>query len=81
VLAAAATELGCPCHGAVFALDGAVLRHRLSVRLTSLPLIAVRESDGVVEVYAPRSPAAGPVNESPEGRASNPLSRGHGAAA
>jgi cytochrome b6-f complex iron-sulfur subunit len=61
VLAAAATELGCPCHGAVFALDGAVLRHRLSVRLTSLPLIAVRESDGVVEVYAPRSPAAGPV--------------------
>lgn len=61
VLAAAATELGCPCHGAVFALDGAVLRHRLSVRLTALPRIAVRESGGVVQVYAPRPPDAGPV--------------------
>lgn len=61
VLAEAATELDCPCHGAVFALDGAVLRHRLSVRLTALPRIAVRESGGVVQVYAPQYPAAGPV--------------------
>lgn len=62
VLAETATELDCPCHGAVFALDGAVIRHRLSVRLTALPSIAVRESGGVVQVYAPRTPAtAGPV--------------------
>jgi nitrite reductase/ring-hydroxylating ferredoxin subunit len=60
VLAETATELDCPCHGAVFALDGAVIRHRLSVRLTALPEIAVRESGGVVQVYAPRPPAAGP---------------------
>jgi cytochrome b6-f complex iron-sulfur subunit len=59
-LADAATELACPCHGATFALDGAVLRHRLSVQLTALPRIAVRESGGVVQVYAPRSGAAGP---------------------
>jgi cytochrome b6-f complex iron-sulfur subunit len=58
-LADAATELACPCHGATFALDGAVLRHRLSVQLTALPRIAVRESGGVVQVYAPRSAATG----------------------
>jgi cytochrome b6-f complex iron-sulfur subunit len=52
-LADGATELACPCHGATFALDGAVLRHRLSVQLTALPRIAVRESGGVVQVYAP----------------------------
>jgi cytochrome b6-f complex iron-sulfur subunit len=61
ILAESATELDCPCHGAVFAVDGTVLRHRLSVRLTALPQIAVRESAGVVQVYAPRPSAAGPV--------------------
>lgn len=60
VLAEPATELDCPCHGAVFALDGTVIRHRLSVRLTALPRIEVRESGGVVEVYAPPPPPAGP---------------------
>lgn len=57
LLAETQTELDCPCHGAVFALDGAVIRHRLSVRLTALPQIEVRESAGVVQVYAPRPPA------------------------
>jgi nitrite reductase/ring-hydroxylating ferredoxin subunit len=57
VLAESATELDCPCHGAVFALDGAVLRHRLSVHLTALPQVSVRESDGLVQVYAPQPPA------------------------
>jgi cytochrome b6-f complex iron-sulfur subunit len=61
VLADPATELNCPCHGAVFALDGAVVRHRLSVQLTALPRIDVRESDGVVQVYAPQTPATGPA--------------------
>jgi cytochrome b6-f complex iron-sulfur subunit len=61
VLAKAATELDCPCHNAAFALDGTVLRHRLDVQLSKLPRIEVRESGGVVEVYAPRSSAGGPV--------------------
>jgi cytochrome b6-f complex iron-sulfur subunit len=51
---AGAAELACPCHGATFALDGAVLRHRLSVQLSALPMIAVREIGGVVQVFAPR---------------------------
>ena len=48
------TQLNCPCHDAVFALDGAVLRHRPTVQLTALPQISVRESGGVVQVRAPR---------------------------
>jgi cytochrome b6-f complex iron-sulfur subunit len=47
-------ELMCPCHGARFALDGAVLHHRLSFRLTALPMLEVREADGVIQVFAPR---------------------------
>jgi nitrite reductase/ring-hydroxylating ferredoxin subunit len=47
-------RLVCPCHGASFKLDGTVLAHRLSVTLTRLPLIAVREGDGAIEVYAPQ---------------------------
>ena len=46
-------RLVCPCHGATFALNGAVLTHRLPVSLAPLPQIAVREIDGTVEVYAP----------------------------
>jgi len=61
VLAESTAELDCPCHGAVFALDGAVIRHRLSVRLTALPRIEVRESGGVVQVYAPPPPPARPA--------------------
>jgi nitrite reductase/ring-hydroxylating ferredoxin subunit len=61
VLAQAATELDCPCHDAAFALDGTVLRHHLSVQLTALPRIEVRESGGVVQVYAPQSPPGGPA--------------------
>ena len=45
-------RLVCPCHGATFALDGAVLTHRLSITLAALPLIDVREAAGVVQVYA-----------------------------
>jgi len=52
-LATAAPRLVCPCHGATFALDGAVLAHRLPVTLTALPQLAVRETDGAVQVYAP----------------------------
>jgi len=59
VLAESAAELDCPCHGAVFALDGAVIWHQLSTPLAALPTIEVRESGGVVQVYAPPLPAGG----------------------
>jgi len=37
----------------MFALDGAVLTHRLPVQLAPLPPLSVREVDGSVQVYAP----------------------------
>ena len=52
-LAAHPARLVCPCHGAMFALDGAVLTHRLPVQLAPLPPLSVREVDGSVQVYAP----------------------------
>lgn len=58
-LAETTSELECPCHGAVFALDGSVLRHRLSIQLSALPQIEVRESDGLVQAYAPQPSATG----------------------
>jgi cytochrome b6-f complex iron-sulfur subunit len=54
MLADADRELMCPCHGATFALDGSVLEHRLSFRLTALPRLAVRETGGAIQVFAPR---------------------------
>lgn len=45
-------RLVCPCHGASFALDGAVLTHPLPGRLSPLPRLAVREINGSVQVYA-----------------------------
>jgi cytochrome b6-f complex iron-sulfur subunit len=46
-------RLVCPCHGATFAVDGAVLTHKFPGPLAALPRIEVREADGVVQVYAP----------------------------
>lgn len=48
-----ARQLNCPCHNAAFAVDGAVLRHRLPVALPPLPKLMVRESEGVVQVFVP----------------------------
>jgi Rieske Fe-S protein len=56
-LDAPARQLKCPCHGAAFALDGAVLHHRLPITLRALPKLIVRESGGVVQVFAPPRPA------------------------
>jgi nitrite reductase/ring-hydroxylating ferredoxin subunit len=56
-LDAPAARLNCPCHGASFAVDGAVLQHRLPIPLPPLPTINTREVDGVVQVVAP-SPGA-----------------------
>lgn len=57
--AAASPEatLVCPCHGATFATDGAVLSHRLPIALTRLPAFEVREAHGTVQVYAPLADA------------------------
>jgi cytochrome b6-f complex iron-sulfur subunit len=49
--------LVCPCHGATFAADGAVLAHRLAITLTALPLLDVRETGSDVQVYVPRPSA------------------------
>jgi len=54
VFIAGPARLVCPCHGAQFATDGAVIRHRPGVTLTALPRLAVREAGGLVQVYAPR---------------------------
>lgn len=52
-LDAPARQLDCPCHGASFSLTGAVVRHRLPVPLGPLPEIAVRELNGLVQVFVP----------------------------
>jgi nitrite reductase/ring-hydroxylating ferredoxin subunit len=56
--AARPARLVCPCHGASFATDGTVTWHRPGFTLTALPRLAVRETGGIVQVYAPRD--AGP---------------------
>jgi cytochrome b6-f complex iron-sulfur subunit len=56
-LDAAARQLNCPCHNAAFAVDGAVLHHRLPIALPPLPKLMVRESEGLVQVFVPPRPA------------------------
>jgi nitrite reductase/ring-hydroxylating ferredoxin subunit len=51
-LDAPARQLDCPCHGASFSVTGTVLRHRLPIALAPLPVIQVRETNGVVQVFA-----------------------------
>ncbi|HEV3358085.1 MAG TPA: Rieske (2Fe-2S) protein [Pseudonocardiaceae bacterium] len=53
-LAPSRTQLNCPCHGASFAVTGAVLNHRLPITLPPLPEFEVREIDGVIQVLAPK---------------------------
>jgi cytochrome b6-f complex iron-sulfur subunit len=47
----AGTRLRCPCHQALFALDGTVLHHRYPRPLPALPRLAVRETNGVIQVF------------------------------
>ena len=54
-LAARPARLVCPCHGATFALDGAVLTHKFPIPLSALTRIEVREANGAVQVFAARS--------------------------
>ncbi len=55
-LAPSQRQLNCPCHGASFAVSGAVLNHRLPISIPPLPVFAVRESDGLIQVFAPKQP-------------------------
>ena len=55
-LDAAARRLNCPCHTTSFALNGQLLRHQLPVPPPALPQLEVRETDGVVQIYAPPGP-------------------------
>ena len=52
---AATRRLNCPCHNAAFALTGEVVTHQLKIAPAALPHLAVREVDGAVQVYAPKS--------------------------
>jgi Rieske Fe-S protein len=46
-------RLRCPCHSTSFSLAGETLTHQLPIAPAPLPRIQVRESNGVIEVYAP----------------------------
>ncbi|MFE0021355.1 ubiquinol-cytochrome c reductase iron-sulfur subunit [Amycolatopsis sp. NPDC059021] len=52
-LDAAARQLTCPCHPAVFALNGDVVRYDLPIELPPLPRADVRERAGFIEIYVP----------------------------
>lgn len=52
-LNAPARRLDCPCHNASFALGGQVLRHQLAIAPAALPHVQVRETDGMVQIFAP----------------------------
>jgi cytochrome b6-f complex iron-sulfur subunit len=49
-------RLRCPCHSTSFSPEGQVLTHQLSISPAPLPKLAVREADGVIEVFAPAEP-------------------------
>lgn len=48
-----ARQLQCPCHGAIFAMTGEIVRYDLPVDIPPLPHFQVREQDGDIQVYAP----------------------------
>jgi nitrite reductase/ring-hydroxylating ferredoxin subunit len=47
------SRLRCPCHSTSFALDGDTLTHQLPTAPPPLPKFQVRETNGVIEVFAP----------------------------
>jgi cytochrome b6-f complex iron-sulfur subunit len=51
------SRLRCPCHSTSFSLEGETLTHQLPTAPAPLPKFAVRETNGVIEVFAPTKPA------------------------
>ena len=51
------SRLRCPCHSTSFSLEGATVTHQLPVAPPPLPKFQVRESNGVIEVFAPTKSA------------------------
>jgi nitrite reductase/ring-hydroxylating ferredoxin subunit len=49
-------RLRCPCHTTSFSPSGQVLTHQLPIAPKPLPTLMVRETDGVIEVFAPTRP-------------------------
>lgn len=50
-------RLRCPCHSTSFSLEGKTLTHQLPIAPAPLPKFKVRETNGVIEVFAPTEPA------------------------
>jgi nitrite reductase/ring-hydroxylating ferredoxin subunit len=50
------SKLRCPCHSTSFSLEGATLAHQLPIAPPPLPKFQVRETNGVIEVFAPTKP-------------------------
>ena len=48
-------RLDCPCHRAAFSLTGEVLFHEFAGTLAPLPKVEVRDQDGNVEVFVPKT--------------------------
>ena len=48
-------QLDCPCHRTFFALDGEVIRYQLPTKPARLPEILVREQNGQIQVFVPRT--------------------------
>src|ERR1700754_81867 len=51
------SRLRCPCHSTSFSLEGETVTHQLPTAPPPLPRFEVRETDGVIEVFAPTEPA------------------------
>src|SRR5271166_5607383 len=49
-------RLRCPCHSTSFSPSGQVLTHQLPIAPKPLPTLMVRETAGVIEVFAPVRP-------------------------
>jgi nitrite reductase/ring-hydroxylating ferredoxin subunit len=47
------SRLRCPCHSTSFSLEGETVTHQLPVAPAPLPKFQVRETNGVIEVFAP----------------------------
>jgi Rieske Fe-S protein len=51
------SRLRCPCHSTSFSFAGELVTHQLPIAPAPLPKFQVRETKGVIEVFAPSEPA------------------------